>query len=147
MRTLQKRPQTHAASFPPSLFSFPLFPTPAHIERQGKNEKVRFRRGDKIWILPDPEELPPSSHDVEIDDLDDDYWWVGEILDCCALDQSSQGADNLGLLRIQVSRQGISCHVGLPSSPPTPMGFSLPSFPPSTLWPRPPCSSSVVLHR
>jgi len=71
------------------------------IERQGKNEKVRFRRGDKIWILPDPKELPDSTRDMDIDDLDDDYWWVGEILDCCALDQSSQGSDNLGLLRIQ----------------------------------------------
>ena len=73
------------------------------IRRDGKEEKVRFRRGDKLWILPDPDWLPPQTHDVNIKDLDDEYWWVGEILDCCALDQTSQATEsNLGLLRICV---------------------------------------------
>lgn len=71
------------------------------IEREGKTEKVRFRRGDRIWILPDPETLPPQTRDVDIEDLEDEYWWVGEILDCCALDQESQETrENLGLLRV-----------------------------------------------
>lgn len=66
-------------------------------------EKVKFRRGDKLWILPDPSWLPPQSRDVDIEDLDDDLWWVGEVLDCCALDQTSQDENqNLGLLRVCV---------------------------------------------
>lgn len=73
------------------------------IEREGKNERVRFRRGDKIWILPDPQWLPPVSHEVEINELADDEWWVGEILDCCALDSESQQSGSLGLLRVAVS--------------------------------------------
>jgi len=74
------------------------------IEREGKNERVRFRRGDKIWILPDPQWLPPVSEEVAINELADDEWWVGEILDCCALDQDGQRPDSLGLLRVAVSR-------------------------------------------
>ena len=65
-------------------------------------DKVRFRRGDKIWVLPDPDTLPEVSHDVEIEELDDSHFWVAEILDCCALDQSDIGGESLGLLRVTV---------------------------------------------
>jgi len=71
------------------------------IEREGKVETVRFRRGDKIWVLPDPQWLDEDGGGMDIEDLPDDEFWCATVLDACALDQRSQGEDSLGLLRIQ----------------------------------------------
>lgn len=94
------------------------------IEREGKVETVRFRRGDNIWgklslslvpfhaeehtadrfhfaVLPDPQWLDEDGGGMDIDELPDDEFWCATILDACALDQRSQGEDSLGLLRIQ----------------------------------------------
>lgn len=62
------------------------------IDRDGKLYKNEFRRGNKIWVLPDPEWLPPSTHDIDQVDLPDELWWIAEIEDCCILHPERRGS-------------------------------------------------------
>lgn len=73
--------------------------------REGEHKRYKFERGDKIFVLPDPATLPPRSTEVDVDELDDDLWWVARILDCIKVDQSKENPDEpiLGLFRVAVS--------------------------------------------
>lgn len=61
--------------------------------------KIKFRRDQMIYVLPDPSTLPGRSEEIGPEQLPDEEFWCARILDCCALDQGP-GEDPLGLLRI-----------------------------------------------
>lgn len=71
------------------------------LVRDKQQLDITFKRGMKIFILPNPDDLPPQTHDIPIEDLDDNYWWVGEIVDCCHWKQ--EGKEPFGFLEVAVS--------------------------------------------
>lgn len=74
----------------------------ATLKRYGKDIEVRFARGNKIFVLPDPDYLDKTSRDVPITELPDSLWWCAVITGCCSI--KSDGEPNpLGILRVEVS--------------------------------------------
>ena len=68
-------------------------------------EYQKFKRGQLVYFLPDPEYLehPPEEVDsVTVDDLNTDDWWLGLILDCAEL--KYKDGTTVCVLRVAVSR-------------------------------------------
>jgi len=76
-----------------------------------KEELIQFSEGDRIWILPDKQSGTVNGYE-SIENLPDDYWWVGEIVNCCYLPNGpadSQDANPVGFLEVAVSHM-LTCH-------------------------------------
>jgi hypothetical protein len=61
---------------------------------------MKYRVGDQIFVAPDPATLPPREDEITLEDLDDDEFWVAEVVACCALDNEVEDGPALGFLKI-----------------------------------------------
>lgn len=81
----------------------------ASVKRGENDVEIKLRRGESIWILPDPGALDEASEDVSIEELDTSQWWCGEIVDCCVW-RGNKDQEDVGYLRIAVSPQNLEIH-------------------------------------
>ena len=66
--------------------------------KDGKTRKCKV--GDQVFVAPDPTTLPPHEDEITLEDLDDDEFWVAEVVACCALDNEAEDGTALGVLKI-----------------------------------------------
>lgn len=66
----------------------------------GKMKKMKFKVGDQVFVAPDPMTLPPREDEINLQDLEDDEFWVAEVVACCALDNEVEHGPALGVLKI-----------------------------------------------
>jgi len=68
-----------------------------------KQEIIRFKIGDRIWILPDKQSGTIPAGCDKIEDLPDEYWWIGEVVNCCYLphgDDTQGEQEHIGFLEV-----------------------------------------------
>lgn len=66
----------------------------------------RLKAGQVVWILPDPNELPPITQDVHVDQLNIESWWIGKIVGVYAVAGHTgrkQEPSNMGLMKVAVN--------------------------------------------
>lgn len=75
------------------------------IRRGTKSWKVKFRRSQRIRVLPNELYLNRDQiQDLTADSLGDADWWYAEIVDCCVLDNGDD--THTGFLKVRVSIPG-----------------------------------------
>jgi hypothetical protein len=75
----------------------------ASVKRGKTKVDIKLKRGENIWVLPDPGALGEASEDVSIEELDTSEWWCAEIVDCCVWQADEDDLEDVGYLRIAVS--------------------------------------------